>query len=522
MGVKRRQRCMAWMMMGFIVITLAGCESNPEKSIVQEKNMDKMLTQAETKEDTSSYEQVRKEVKKYETYQTQIKDKKMKVMVDVNAKVEVPEVNKLSVYRVSASKIKEDFLNRVKKTLTPDIDYYEGDKADARTKPVIAQEISFCEKELKSAKRNDSDVVEEYEMQLADLRKEYKNAPDSVKLTDYPAAASIQKISQLVKDNSQNTFYQWLHELHGNGDVFYGVSDAKDGNYHALFLQNSPNYGNCLRYSVNKTAYDSAVYHANVENDISMIVPVKGDETPNFYDGGIIEGKGTKQETDTSAKCAENEKLTISEIDAEKKAMDLLGKLKLNDFACFDKGKYAQLLSADEAQNVYRNVWHFLYLRKLDDVFVNNQAGFKYADGWQSGSYVKKMWGSEAIAICVNDSGVVNFHYLSPLEIKETVVEQSRIKSFKEVKETFEKMVVIANKPDSEEDLANGGVSVKVTDVRLVYTRISEKDSFDTGLIVPIWDFEGTIVDEYGHEKTGNILSINAIDGSVINQELGY
>lgn len=522
MGAKSKLRWIAWMMAGCMVTTFAGCQSNPEKSIVQEKNMDKMLTQAERKEDTSSYEQVRKEVKQYETYRTQLKDKKMKVTVDVNAKVEVPEVSKFSVYRVSAAKIKQDFLESVRKTLTPDTTYYKGDKKEGRTKSVIAQEISFCEKELRSAKRNDSDMAEEYERQLDDLRKEYKNAPDSVKLMDYPAGTSIQKISKLFKDDPKNTFYQWLHELHGNGDVFYGVSDARDGNYHALFLQNSPNYGNCLRYSVNKTAYDSRIYHADVENDISMIVPIKGDETPNFFEGGMIAGKGTKEETAASVKCAENEKLTISQTDAEKKAMDLLGKLKLNEFACFDKGKYAQLLSSDETPNIYRDVWHFLYLRKLDDVFVNNQAGFKLTDGWQSGSYVKKMWGSEAIAICVNDSGVVNFYYLSPLKVKETVVEQSRIKSFKEVKETFEKMVVIANKPDSTEDLANGGVSVKVTDVRLVYTRISEKDSFDTGLIVPVWDFEGTVTNEYGEEKTGNILSINAIDGSVINQELGY
>lgn len=41
----------------------------------------------------------------------------MKVTVDVNAKVEVPQVNKLSIYRVSALKIKQDFLNRVRKRL---------------------------------------------------------------------------------------------------------------------------------------------------------------------------------------------------------------------------------------------------------------------------------------------------------------------------------------------------------------------------------------------------------------------
>ena len=104
------------------------------------------------------------------------------------------------------------------------------------------------------------------------------------------------------------------------------------------------------------------------------------------------------------------------------------------------------------------------------------------------------------------------------------MVKESRIKSFDEIKGTFEKMVVIENAAEDKE--AEGSVSIKVTDVKLVYTRISEKDSFDTGLVVPVWNFEGTVVDEYGGKKggeqEGTILSINAIDGSVINQELGY
>ena len=131
---------------------------------------------------------------------------------------------------------------------------------------------------------------------------------------------------------------------------------------------------------------------------------------------------------------------------------------------------------------------------------------------------MEKLWGNEAIVVGVNDSGVVLFKYLTPISIDETVVEKTSIKSFSEIKDTFEEMVVIENA--SEEETAT--VSIKVTDVKLVYTRISEKDSFDTGLIVPVWDFERTVVNEYGDEKTGNILSINAIDGSVINTTLGY
>ena len=98
------------------------------------------------------------------------------------------------------------------------------------------------------------------------------------------------------------------------------------------------------------------------------------------------------------------------------------------------------------------------------------------------------------------------------------MVAQSNIKSFEEIKNTFEEMVVIENAPTED----TGKTVINVTNVNLVYTRISEKDRFDTGLIVPVWDFEGTIVNEYGMEQTGNILSINAIDGTVINRTLGY
>ena len=108
-----KRRGIAIIMSGMLALTLAGCASNPEKSVVREKNMDKMLQEAEKTEDTSTYEQVKEEVQKYEKYKTQIKDKKLKVNVDVDAKVEIPGVEKLSIYRVRAQKIKQEFLERV-------------------------------------------------------------------------------------------------------------------------------------------------------------------------------------------------------------------------------------------------------------------------------------------------------------------------------------------------------------------------------------------------------------------------
>lgn len=512
-----KKKVMAWMMSGILVFALAGCAENPEQSIVKEKNMDKMLEEAKNTDNTSSYDEVKEEMQQYETYQTHIKDRKLKVTVDVEAKVEIPEVEKLSVYRVRAKKISQKFLDRVRTALTPETAYYDGNKNNVQTMSVIAKEINVTEKLLREAKAEKSDMVEEYEQELKDLKEEYKTAPDKVTLTDYPLDNKIQSIKKLHENNPGDTFCDWLYELHKDGDVFYGLSDGKDGNYHSLFMQNSENYGNCLRYECSKYGYGERIYHADVESDIREIVPKKDGEQPNFSEkkAGMVVEEGVSLEP------AGNEPCTLSEEEAESKVTKLLTQLELDDYACFDKGLYSQVIGTkDDGSIVYRDMYRFLCLRKQDGVFVSNLAGDKLTDEWKGGEYVKKMWGSEAVSVAVNDNGIVDFYYLSPLSIDETVVEKSQIKSFREIKDTFEKMVVVQNA--SKADDGAGDVSVKVTDVKLIYTRISEKDSFDTGLVVPVWNFEGTIVDEYGHEKTGNVLSINAIDGSVINQELGY
>lgn len=521
-----KKKNLVWMLTGMMVLALAGCADNPEKSVVREKNMDKMLEEAEKTDDASSYEQVKEEVKKYETYQTQIKDDNLNVTVDVDAKVEIPEVDKLSVYRVSQKKVDQKFLDTVREVLTPDMKYYDGSKTDARTKAVVARDIKSSERELDEWKKAGEDVmVEEVKERIRNLKEEYEKAPNEVKLTDFPLNNKIQKIKKLYDSNPEDYFYSWLYQLHGNGQVFYGVNDGKDGNYCSLYMHNSGDYGNCLRYDCNKSGYDNAhaiIYSADVGTDIPLLVLNEEGGKPDFSNAGM------DTESIQSVKCVENEPLTLSLEDAEKKVYKFLGEIGLSDYACYEKNRYSQLVdtSDDGKELMYRDVYRFLCLRKLDNVFVNNQAGFKLTDDWQGEEYVKKMWESEAVAIAVNDSGIVDFYYLSPLSIDETVVEKSSIKSFDEIKNTFEQMVVVENASDAGEGEEKEKVSIKVTDVKLVYTRISEKDSFDTGLVVPVWDFEGTIMDEYygktGEMKTGNILSINAIDGSVINRQLGY
>ncbi len=100
------------------------------------------------------------------------------------------------------------------------------------------------------------------------------------------------------------------------------------------------------------------------------------------------------------------------------------------------------------------------------------------------------------------------------------MVEGTSLKTFDEVKGIFEQMLPMVL---AEEDY---DVTARVDRVRLSYSRISEKDSFDTGLVVPVWSFEGKVTAYSGeypaYERNGTLLAVNAIDGSVIDADLGY
>lgn len=199
-------------------------------------------------------------------------------------------------------------------------------------------------------------------------------------------------------------------------------------------------------------------------------------------------------------------------------------KLGLSDtYQWYEGGLYSEIpdiRKGGDGEPGYRKLYIFRYMRSTNGVFTTFDSTGKHEEGWNGDDYVKKDWPLECIEIRVNDSGIVGFDYNAPLEVTETIVENSNMKSFDEVRGTFEQMVMIANaKTDSEVD---GNVAIEIDRVVLGYARISEADSYDTGLMVPVWDFQGKVTDEYGMEYKGGIMTINAIDGSVIDRSLGY
>lgn len=81
----------------------------------------------------------------------------------------------------------------------------------------------------------------------------------------------------------------------------------------------------------------------------------------------------------------------------------------------------------------------------FDGVLVDNEDSCKLTEEWQGDEYVKKTWQGESIVVFVNDRGIVDFEYLSPIELVETVVEKAQMKPFEEIKDIFKQMIIVTN-----------------------------------------------------------------------------
>jgi hypothetical protein len=501
-------------------VFLAGCQQAPEDSAVKQKNFDKMIEQAQDTEDYDAPESMKE---KYDTYKNTFSNDKLGVTVKADAKVQIPQAKQMSVFRVKQKKLDQNFLDKVKKALNINETLYDGYVTEMQTKSDIEKSIQEIKKEIAGLSKDDADytvIKSEYEDSLKELEEKYNDAPKTLDWSKYVSSGKLESVKSLYEKDESNEFYSWEYELNKDGDVYYGATDGKDGEQSLLYMQNNENYGNCFRYYRGKNGSDVPIKRVYVSAYDSSLLRWSADSEPteNELDGIV-------NSTDELIEC-EDEPTTITKDQAKEQVEKFLKDVGLTDYKCSESGLYCMSTGTkDNIKYGYRKVWSFKYLRSIDEILVDNGVGSTHTEGWQGSDYVKKDWPGESLEFCVNDSGIVMFNYNVPLENTETVVKTAKIKNFDDVKSIFEKMVVTTNAQDQGEE-EKEEVTLTVDKVVLRYMRINEKDTFDTGLLVPVWDFLGKkeykILSDENSTEDESLLTINAIDGTVIDRTLGY
>jgi hypothetical protein len=149
-----------------------------------------------------------------------------------------------------------------------------------------------------------------------------------------------------------------------------------------------------------------------------------------------------------------------------------------------------------------------------------------YASGTAEASANAPSWTYESLTFNIGDAGILYVSWSAPMKVTETVSEVAALKPFSQIEEIARKMLSVKYEPEAKNEY-NEYVEITIDRVTLSLQRVAEQDHFDRGLLVPVWNFFGVCTtksanSDYVNVERGSFLSVNAIDGSVIDPELGY
>jgi hypothetical protein len=131
----------------------------------------------------------------------------------------------------------------------------------------------------------------------------------------------------------------------------------------------------------------------------------------------------------------------------------------------------------------------------------------------------------ERVFMLIDDSGILEFSWTSPMSVKSTVSSDTKILPFKNIMKRFEQQFPTRY---ALSDAKIQSSAYNISRITLGLMRLQVKDSTSEYMMVPVWDFFGTL-EQKGDSGTTvsdhtlqSFLTINAIDGSVIDRTLGY
>lgn len=483
----------------------SGCAETPEEPLVKQKGEASLKNyeegqslsgeqggtgeEAKAAEDTSSEQNLlSRKLGAPEHYQSERKDETGKLQILTDAEVEIPDTDKVSAIAVSQHNFDQAVLDRITDTFFPDAEIYSYDSYSQRTKADYQKEIEKLKGYVAEGNldpyhwgtdENGSYIYDIYQM-IGDYEQEMAGAPEE---------KNLEAVRPQQTDGK-----------------FWGVASQPDGSAYNYIVKS---YGSMpMEVRVEKI-------YENVESPRWM-----GYDMASGGNFDIPDEETFKQEIGITLE--EAQKLTD-----EKTAMLQLENMEMTSWEygiCYEEGSDPE----NRSRKILDTGYMLHYTRKLNGIPIT------YTDSMGGGvedmNSDMETWGYETLDFMVTKDGIGRALFINQYDIGEVRTENLNLMPFDKIMETYEKMMVIKNA-----DVLNYADSriYHIDRIAFGYSRIYEPSTDSrSGLLVPVWDFFGEEETVYNNEgqlqtdrSTGqydSILTINAVDGSVIDRELGY
>lgn len=459
---------------------LGGCQKTPDRPVVTGKNQERMLDAAKNGGEGSSPLFALEVPERFTGEWTGVDGC---VTVHADAEILLPQAEAIPTATVNRRYFTQEDADQLLAALIGDSTLYQ----DLATKQQIRERIELAGKvqrgEVPASEFGEFAKAEDMPQYIEDLTSQLKDAPDAD--SPFPASTALEHQEDDIYDES---IYGWAMV---NGKKMY----------------------------------------ADIHNTTGH------DAVASFYIDGFDPGfcrplpfAALKGETD--------EKLTESISESEARAVGdaLIKEIGLTDVVC-DQASQSAFVQYDHDPDTGKQLLPpHIHGTGYELQYVHCADGFPISYTPIPGTSVPDseayagFWGYELITVWVTGDGVVCFDWEWPVTEPVVQTEDTQLLKFDDIADIFGKMIIIKNselKEMNERNQLHSTKDIAVDKVRLGLMRIRSKGNLDEGLLIPVWDFWGTVTfcQDDGMEPWDEYtvaLTVNAVDGTIIDREFGY
>ncbi len=477
---------------------IAGCQATPDKPVVVQKDLEQMIEKATEEDETQQDTSLAACINTPKKYTTSFDGYNGDLIVNVNAAVTVPESDGISVARIGKHEFTQGEADRLMEVFLQGETLYQVDLSMTREE-IQEKLLTYygmrdgsipidMDGENPQDKEKLQQTIEYYEKLL-------KEAPETKELC--PANTTFHAPDTLINPDAQ--VIEGTATVNEKASYFY-VNNGffSENNIETVFINAKMHLeGN----------YSACPYSVLSDGELKDI------QIPDSF--------------------------KMSRTDAQNAAGEVLTKLGITDMTCVsiqyavmpEEVATGTVVAEPEAvitpQQLETGKWAYClqYQRSINGIPITltSHNGTHHEEEGD----VSMPWPYEKLEMIVDETGIVYYYYRSPYSALETITEDAALKQFSEIESVFEKMFPIIYGHLDEEG-TDYMLKVDITEVELGLIRITEQNSRDTALLIPVWDFFGDVTiipyegDPYQFSDNDSLITINAIDGSIIDRNLGY
>lgn len=520
-------------------LALCGCQATPDAPIVVGKDNEAMIElalatpapgAADTPEagapdapEAGAAEDYAALCARYgcpERWQASFTEADGRLTVQADVAVDLPGTGDMPLARVHAERFEQALVSSLFAALCGETPMYF--LPEERPRSAIEADIDSMQRRLREL---DADSFPDAEM--AQAVRGYLEA-DIKRLSEELAAAPEQ--TELTRSDGT---------LQTARTDYGGDTDAASGSYTRLSVSSNPYAQSARTFTVNNDAeYENTDVDVftDEQGNTQVVAPQSGSTLvycrearlgEQFLYNSVVLSDAAEQALSGGHM---ETRLATAPAEARAAAEALLGAAGVTDMAVERVelravGEY-EFVSA-QAQDLANapQAYAVRFVRTFAGVPVDTMTGA--SESGDNGMSFGRSWRYENLEILVDDGGVLALSWVAPLAVDEVLTASAALLPFSEIETIFGRMMAIQYESVARADYIES-LRFDVDRVALRLWRIIDKNSFTDGLLVPVWNFyctsttvntDGT-VEEFAYKAP--VLTINAVDGSVIDPNQGY